>query len=170
MSSLITNLQTNLTNFDEVIPHKRILIVDDDDIVRGLHEAVLSRAGYGTHGAVDGEEALVMLATDEFDLVLTDCRMPRLGGFGLTRALRAAGSRIPIVMVSGSFNQDRLPKDIECEVFAALPKPARTSDVLAAIAGALRHPVVAGEASVTGTDPSRMQATIATKHQTLNTL
>ncbi len=118
----------------ESIPSSRILIVDDDDIIRGLFEAVLSRAGYGTESVTNGEEALVMLATAEFDLVLTDRNMPVLDGVGLIRTLRAAGSRIPVMMVSGSLaNNGGLPADVRDEIAVALPKPASVSELLAGV-------------------------------------
>jgi CheY-like chemotaxis protein len=118
----------------------RILVVEDDDLLRCLQEAVLSSAGYGTQGAVDGEEALVMLATEEFDLVLTDRSMPRLDGCGLVRALRAAGSRIPVIMVSGSLmDGGELPADVADEVAIALAKPASTGELLESVAQLLRR-------------------------------
>lgn len=120
---------------DEIVPDARILAVDDNDILRGLHDAVLSLAGYGAQSAADGEEALVMLAMCDFDLVLTDLNMPRLDGFGLIRTLRAAGSRIPVMMVSGSLaNGGELPADVRREVAMALPKPLKTGELLAGIA------------------------------------
>lgn len=117
----------------------RILIVDDDDILRGLHEAVLSNAGYGTNSAADGEEALAMLASGDFDLVLTDCNMPRLDGLGLVRALRAMGNYIPVMMVSGSLADGGvLPPDVIDEVAVALAKPVRSLELLEGVARALR--------------------------------
>jgi CheY-like chemotaxis protein len=124
---------------DEATSDARILIVDDDDILRGVNEAVLSLAGYGTDGAADGEEALAMLAIGDFDLVLTDCNMPRLDGMGLVRAMRAAGYQIPVMMVSGSLAGDgKLPDDVRREVSVALPKPVRSLELLAGVARALQ--------------------------------
>jgi CheY-like chemotaxis protein len=120
-------------------PEARILIVDDDDILRGVHEAILSLAGYGTDSAADGEEALAMLATGDFDLVLTDCNMPRLDGLGLVRAMRAAGYRIPVLMVSGSLaGGSELPADVRREVAVALAKPVRSLQLIEGVARALR--------------------------------
>jgi CheY-like chemotaxis protein len=131
--------EASVTAHDDAIPDARILIVDDDDILRGVNEAVLSLAGYGTDGAADGEEALAMLATCDFDLVLTDCNMPRLDGLGLVRAMRAAGSQIPVMMVSGSLAGDgKLPDDVRREVSVALPKPVRSLELLAGVARALQ--------------------------------
>ena len=138
MSNRIAPFEYAASSVTEVIRDVRILIVDDDDILRGVHEAVLSHAGYGTNSAADGEEALALLAADDFDLILTDCNMPRLDGLGLIRAIRASGNRIPIMMVSSSLLEGGLPDDVRAEVAVALPKPVRTLELLAGVAIALQ--------------------------------
>lgn len=130
--------QNRVTTLDEVLTEARILVVDDDDVMRGLHENVLNLAGYATGAAADGEEALEMLATGDFDLVLTDCQMPRLDGIGLVRTLRAAGNRIPVMMVSGSLADEHyLAADVRGEIAVDLVKPVRTRSLLAGIVRAL---------------------------------
>ena len=74
MSNRTAPHEARVTTLDEIIPNTRILVVDDDDLLRGIVEAILIDAGYGTGGANDGEEALIMLATDHFDLVTATCR------------------------------------------------------------------------------------------------
>ena len=121
----------------ESVPRARILIVDDDSIIAGLHAAVLGLAGYEVVTSNNGEDALMQLAFDHFDLVLTDRNMPVLDGASMVLALRSAGSRIPVVMVSGSLVFSPLPPDVACEISTALAKPANRGDVLAAVARAL---------------------------------
>ncbi len=84
------------------LPRARLLVVDDDELIRELHARVLVVAGYEVETAEDGIDALERLAEEPFDLVLTDNYMPRLSGSNLALALRSAGSHIPVVMVSGS--------------------------------------------------------------------
>lgn len=115
----------------------RILVVDDDSLIAGLHAAILELEGYDVMTSDNGEDALLQLAADHFDLVLTDRSMPVLDGASMVLALRSAGSRIPIVMVSGSLAQTPLPAAVMSELFATLPKPARTAEVLAAVSRAL---------------------------------
>jgi len=129
-------------------PRVRILVVDDDSIIAGLHAAVLELAGYEVVTSNNGEDALMQLAFNRFDLVLTDCKMPVLDGASMVLALRAAGSRIPVVMVSGSLAFSPLPPDVACEISAALAKPARCDDVLDAVARAL-------ESKASGANPDR---------------
>jgi two-component system OmpR family response regulator len=115
----------------------RVLVVEDDHILRGVLEAILGDAGYLTDGAEDGAEALTAMKSGHFDLVLTDGNMPRLDGCGLVRALRANGNRIPVMMLSGTLLGGKLPADIRNEVIVALPKPAMTHDLLAGVRHAL---------------------------------
>jgi CheY-like chemotaxis protein len=101
----------------------RVLVVDDDDFFRGREQEVLNRAGYLTMGAADGQEALALLSMGAFDLVLTDWQMPRLDGIGFIRALRAAGIRIPVVMIFGPVAAgSELPEDVRREIAVTLPK------------------------------------------------
>ncbi|MEA3208401.1 MAG: two-component system, response regulator, stage 0 sporulation protein [Chthoniobacter sp.] len=120
-------------------PRRRLLVVDDEQVIRELHALVLSLDGYDVETAEDGVAALERLATEPFDLVLTDRHMPNLDGVSLVLALRSAGSRIPVVMVSSSLTHTPLPPAVDREISAALPKPARTAEVLSAVARAL-HP------------------------------
>lgn len=131
------NTLASILNAPASRPRARLLIVDDDQLVRELHARVLCLAGYDIETAGDGIEALERLASEPFDLVLTDKHMPRLNGAGIVLALRSAGSRIPIVMVSGSLARSPLPDAVAREVFVALPKPARCAEVLSAVALAL---------------------------------
>jgi CheY-like chemotaxis protein len=119
-------------------PRPRLLIVDDDQLMRTLHTLVLQGAGYDVDTAGDGAAALERLAEEKFDLVLTDRAMPTLDGASMVLALRSAGSSIPVVMVSASLAFSPLPPSVAREVSAALPKPARSGEVLAAVAHALR--------------------------------
>ncbi len=57
-----------------------ILVVDDDPLVRKVLQKYLSNIGYNVETAEDGKGALEMLNSRQYDLVLTDLQMPRLGG------------------------------------------------------------------------------------------
>jgi two-component system response regulator MprA len=124
-------------------PAARILVVDDDTLICGLHAAVLELAGYEVVTANDGADALTQLASDHFDLVLTDHFMPCLDGASMILSMRSAGCRIPVVMVSCTHVHTALPPEVAREVCACLPKPARVVEVLAAVEQALRPGLLA---------------------------
>lgn len=68
---------------------KRILLVDDDDNLREILTAVLSKSGCSVDAARDGIEALALLSQNQYDVILSDLRMPGLDGPALYKALRA---------------------------------------------------------------------------------
>lgn len=68
----------------------RVLTVDDSASMRALLLAALTSRGFAVEQAVDGQEALEWLATNEVDAVITDINMPRLDGFGLIEKLRGS--------------------------------------------------------------------------------
>ncbi|HSI14187.1 MAG TPA: response regulator [Chthoniobacter sp.] len=118
----------------------RILIVDDDPLLCGLHALLLEQQGYDTVTAENGQDALTQLASGDFDLVITDCKMPILDGPSMVLALRSAGSRIPVIMISGTLAFTPLPRAVAREVCIALVKPAHPKEILAAVATALAMP------------------------------
>lgn len=118
-------------------PTPRILVVDDDPLLCGLHALLLEQKGYDAVTAENGEDALTQLASGDFDLVITDGKMPILDGPSMVLALRSAGSRIPVIMISGALAVAPLPPAVAREVCIALVKPAHPKEILAAVATAL---------------------------------
>jgi CheY-like chemotaxis protein len=118
-------------------PRARLLIVEGNQRVRALLALVFTLEGYAVETAKDGGAALERLAVGQFDLVLTDRHTPKLDGASMVLALRSAGSRIPVIMVSGSLAHAPLPPNVAREISAVLPKSSRTAEVLSAVARAL---------------------------------
>ncbi len=68
--------------------HKRILVIDDDPLVRRTLQVLLQQAGYVVDSAADGMQGLEKLPAGHFDLVMTDVRMPGMDGFTVLKAIR----------------------------------------------------------------------------------
>lgn len=80
----------------------RILVAEDEPLAAMAIEDLLVATGYAVLLAADGQEALEIAARGEpFDLLLTDLRMPRLGGRELIQRLRAARPDLPVVVMTG---------------------------------------------------------------------
>ena len=83
---------------------KIILVVDDNDDIRGLLLLVLEKEGYEVHIAVDGEEALEKAQLIKPDLILLDVMMPKLSGLEVLSALRKHSdkkiSEVPVMMIT----------------------------------------------------------------------
>ena len=81
----------------------RLLIVDDDALLRHMAATTLRHAGFDVSDAASGEEALAKFETGAYDLVLLDVMMPGLDGYQVCQRIRATvpGARIPILMLTG---------------------------------------------------------------------
>ena len=78
----------------------RILIVEDDLELRSLYQNVLIRNGFQTVGVTNGKEALDVLETSYFDLIISDIMMPVLDGYQFVRELRDKGVHTPVLMIT----------------------------------------------------------------------
>ena len=118
----------------------RILIAEDETIIRMDLRGLLERAGFEVCGeARDGEEAVELARTLQPDLAVLDVKMPRLDGIEAARRI-CAERPIPIVMMT-AFSQRRLVSEaIGAGAFAYLAKPFRPQDLVPAIeTAAARH-------------------------------
>src|SRR3989338_10803951 len=78
----------------------RILIVDDDRQLNRTLEFQLSKAGFITKTAFDGEAGLEILKKEQFDLIFLDLVMPKLPGFEVLAEMRRRGNTTPVVVLS----------------------------------------------------------------------
>jgi DNA-binding NtrC family response regulator len=116
----------------------RILVVDDDRAVRAALSVNLTKAGFSVAVAENGEEALVLVGEEEPDLVLSDVRMPGLGGTALLERLRAGWPELPVILMTG---QGSVPAAVEAMRAGAtdyLIKPVRKDELLLVIDRALQ--------------------------------
>lgn len=118
----------------------RILIAEDETIIRLDLRELLERAGFEVCAeARDGEEAVALALSEQPDLAILDVKMPRLDGIEAAR--RILGERpIPIVILSAYGQDDLVSRAVEAGVFGYLVKPFRETDLLPAIhAARARH-------------------------------
>lgn len=104
----------------------RILVVDDNDDNRYTLTLYLDLEGYrDVTIANDGEEAVVLLETEPFDLVLLDVMMPRLDGYGVLAWLKAKGRlhQLPVIMISALNEMASVVRCIELGAVDYLTKP-----------------------------------------------
>jgi DNA-binding NtrC family response regulator len=86
---------------DEVLQGKRILIADDEDIIRETIADVLAKAGALSVMARDGDEAIAMIRSQHFDLVLSDIKMPHRDGYEVYAAARQSNDSCPVILITG---------------------------------------------------------------------
>jgi CheY-like chemotaxis protein len=125
---------------------KRILIVDDEaTVVEMLTEFIKQfRHGhtYEVTTAPDGADATMALLRAQYDLILLDMHMPRMGGLELLKQIRSVGVNIPVIMVTGNRDVQAAAQALTSGIFAYVPKPFdfRELDHLVALAVATQRP------------------------------
>ncbi len=80
---------------------RRVLVVDDDPMVREVLSTYLSEDGYKVELANNGREGLAKFAAGEFDIVLTDRSMPEMEGDELAREVKKLKPQVPVILVTG---------------------------------------------------------------------
>jgi two-component system response regulator MprA len=117
----------------------RILIVDDDVVVRRSLERVLRLADYEVVVADGGQAALDALASERFALVVLDVAMPTPTGLEVCRRLRAAGDRTPVLMLTARAAVDERVDGLEAGADDYLVKPFAIEELLARVRALLRR-------------------------------
>ena len=118
----------------------KVLVIDDEGLVRAQLRRSLELRGYTVSEAVDGRSGLAAVAEARPDVVILDMTMPDIDGAEVLRRLRAAGSRVPVIISSGYLDvavELRLPRG---EFQGFLAKPYGPTDLAAAIDRALTSP------------------------------
>jgi two-component system cell cycle sensor histidine kinase/response regulator CckA len=115
----------------------RILIVEDEDMVRAVAERALVRQGYVVETANDGEQALELFADGKrYDLVVSDVVMPNLDGPSMARRLRESYGDIRLLFISG-YAEEQLRETISLDNVAFLAKPFSVQQIAEAVHDAL---------------------------------
>lgn len=116
----------------------RILLVEDEDMVRAVAERALSRAGYVVTPCADGEEGLAAITSGgEFDLVVSDVVMPGMDGPAMARAIRQTQPDLPVLFMSG-YAEEQLRKDIDIPRMHFLAKPFSVQQISDKVAGIMQ--------------------------------
>jgi excisionase family DNA binding protein len=124
----------------------RILVVDDEQAVRDLLAKTLTMADYDVDTAPDGPAALDRLRAAEYDLLITDLKMPGMDGLSVIREARRIRQDLAVVIITGYSTEASAIEAINLGVAGYLTKPFRLPRILAAAARALGEPMPAAEA------------------------
>lgn len=116
-----------------------VLIVDDEPSIRISLRTILSGLGFGVVEAARGEEALSLVRTAQFDIVLLDISMPGLGGIEVCRLMRKNAPLLPIVMLTVQGSEDRKVEALDAGADDYITKPFQLRELIARIRAAVRR-------------------------------
>lgn len=122
-----------------------VLVVDDEPDVREVTAAILAHQGYRVLSAVDGAEAVTLLAprSNEVKLVVTDLQMPHLDGASLASVVQRLNPEIRIVIMSGMHNA-HTSEAVQRSAGVFLAKPFKSEELLATVGRLLEETPVTG--------------------------
>lgn len=112
---------------------KRILVIDDDRAGREVVLYNLRKAGFEAASACDGQEGLSLFSPGEFDLVITDVKMPGISGIELLRRVRSRDSDIPVMIITAFGNMETAMEAMREGACYFIAKPFDREHLLLAI-------------------------------------
>ena len=120
-----------------------ILVVDDTALVRFATACAIKAFGYEIKEAPNGEAALQMLATEDYDAIFMDLRMPRMGGLECAQKIREAeaksGKRTPIIALTSESDAEIQRHCLEAGMDAFLQKSCSRNDLKTTLESLLNH-------------------------------
>jgi len=118
----------------------RILIVDDEEVLRDVLETVLRREGFDVLMAASGEEALSVLDGDpDVDLVILDVMLPGISGIDTLRAVRISNPQLPVIVITAFSSIDGAIEAMKHGAFHYIPKPFKNEEVVLTVNKALEQ-------------------------------
>ncbi|MBL0125684.1 MAG: response regulator [Betaproteobacteria bacterium] len=117
----------------------KILIVDDEEIVRLSHLRVLSGAHSNVEAVTNGNDALRRMEQQPFDVVLLDVRMPGMDGMAVLKTIKQKWPDSEVIIITGYPAVDAAKEAVTLGAYDYLAKPVGPDDVINAANGAMLH-------------------------------
>jgi len=118
----------------------RVLIVDDEEVLRDVLETVLQREDFDVVLAASGEEALSVLDGDDaIDLVILDVMLPGISGIDTLRAIRISNPQLPVIVITAFSSIDGAIEAMKHGAFHYIPKPFKNEEVILTVNKALEQ-------------------------------
>lgn len=116
---------------------EKILVVDDEPSLRDVLNIMLKKAGYATSTAADGEEALAQVNREIYDLVITDLKMPGMGGMEVLKAVKSTSPETVVLVVTAFGSAESAVEAMKLGAYDYLTKPFQIDEVQLIIRNAL---------------------------------
>jgi DNA-binding NtrC family response regulator len=116
-----------------------ILVIDDEEVVRLSYMRTLAGAHCNVQVVRSGQEAIAMMETKTFDVVLLDLRMPGMDGMSVLRVIKQRWPASEVVIITGYPEVESAKQAVSLGAYDYLSKPAGPDDVINAANGAMTH-------------------------------
>ncbi len=113
-----------------ILSNKKILVVDDEENMRHVLKLILEKEGYKVTSAVNGKDALLKTDEDEFDIILSDIRMPDMDGIELLNALKEKVVASTIIMMSAYGTVDTAIEAMKLGAYDYISKPFKGDEII----------------------------------------
>jgi DNA-binding response OmpR family regulator len=127
-------------------PPRRILVVEDDSVLRKFNAEFLISSGYAVDVAEDGAAAWDALQANRYDLLITDNSMPKMSGMELLKKARSARMGLPVIMATGTLPTRELAQNPGLDPVTTLEKPYDLEQLLEAVKAVLPTEFVKSDA------------------------
>jgi DNA-binding response OmpR family regulator/HPt (histidine-containing phosphotransfer) domain-containing protein len=117
----------------------RILVIEDDDVLRGLLTRQLSGHNYAIDGAIDGKSGWEYASTYKYDLIILDVLLPLIDGISLCQKLRQAGYTIPVLMLTSQDTSQAKIVGLDAGADDYMVKPFDEAELIARVRALLRR-------------------------------
>lgn len=118
---------------------RRILVIDDEEIVHASIRRILSRIGYEVEGVFSAREGLDRMQANSYDVVITDLMMPEMNGIEMLETMKQKQMNIPSIMITGYPTIKTAIQALRLGAVDYIPKPFTRQELLAPLARALRR-------------------------------
>ena len=108
---------------------RQILVVDDEELIRGILVNILNREGYKVMSAASGTDAIEILKSNKVVMVMSDIAMPGMDGFELLSYVKEYDMSIPVILISGrnEYSRDDI---VTTGADDFIPKPFHNTEIL----------------------------------------
>ena len=117
---------------------KKILIADDEELIRWSLSQYLESNGYSVDIVFDGSEVIRKLENTNYDILVTDLNMPELNGIDVLIKLKDMGIKLPVIVISAYFSDKLKDETISNGAYECISKPFEMDDVLNVVNRALK--------------------------------
>lgn len=127
----------------------RLLLVEDDLILKDGLERSFTKSGYAVDVMTDGESANKLLSYQEYDVIVLDLGLPKLDGFELLKRLRSRGNKTPVLILTALDDTQNRVKGLDLGADDYLAKPFELAELEARIRALIRRGISGGGATIT---------------------